>query len=68
MVRVDLGYLPHRNPCAQCGKPIAAPDWIETGPGPREISYLWFCRACDYRFEAVAIFPDSVATSEALAA
>jgi hypothetical protein len=45
MVRVDLGYLPHENPCAQCGKPISAPDWIESGP--RRISYLWSCRACD---------------------
>jgi hypothetical protein len=68
MARNDLGYLPHKNPCAQCGKPIAAPDWIEAGPGPREISYLWYCRTCDYRFEAVAFFADSVSESEALAA
>jgi hypothetical protein len=67
-MRVDLSYLPHGNPCAQCGKPIAAPDWIETGPGPREISYLWYCRACDYRFEAVAIFAEAVSESPALAA
>jgi hypothetical protein len=64
MVRVDVGYLPHGNPCAQCGKPIAAPDWIESGP--RRISYLWYCRDCDYRFEAVAFFADS--DVEALAA
>ena len=51
------GYLPHENPCAQCGKPIAAPDWIENGP--RRISYLWHCQACDYRFEAVAFFDAS---------
>jgi hypothetical protein len=68
MVRVGLGYLPHGNPCAQCGKPIAAPDWIETGPGPKEISYLWYCRACDYRFEAVAFFAEEVSESAALAA
>ena len=66
MVRVDLGYLPHENPCAQCGKPIAAPDWIESGP--RRISYLWYCRACDYRFEAVAFFAASEPDREAIAA
>src|SRR5258706_16084472 len=26
MARQDLGYLPKQNPCAQCGKPIAAPE------------------------------------------
>jgi hypothetical protein len=66
MARMDLGYLPHENPCAQCGKPIAAPDWIEAGP--RRVSYLWQCRACDYRFEAVAFFDDSQSDREALAA
>src|SRR5665647_3465161 len=34
-----------RNPCAQCGKPIATPEWIENGP--RRTSYLWHCWACD---------------------
>jgi ribosomal protein L37AE/L43A len=52
----DLGNMPRRNPCAQCGKPIAAPDWIEAGP--QRASYLWHCRACDYTFEAVAFFDD----------
>jgi C4-type Zn-finger protein len=66
MVRVDFGYLPHQNPCAQCGTPIAAPDWIENGP--RRISYLWHCKACDYRFEAVAFFDASHPEREALAA
>jgi hypothetical protein len=65
MARADLGYLPHKNPCAQCGQPIAAPDWVEAGP--RRVSYLWHCRACDYRFEAVAFF-DSEPDREALAA
>ena len=51
MARIDSGYLPQKNPCAQCGKPIAAPEWIEAGP--RRMSYLWNCRACNYRFEAV---------------
>jgi hypothetical protein len=66
MARIDLGYLPKQNPCAQCGKPIAAPDWIENGP--RRISYLWRCRACDYRFEAVAFYDNSQSELEALAA
>jgi hypothetical protein len=64
MARMNFGYLPQANPCAQCSKPIAAPDWIEAGPG--RTSYLWHCRACDYRFEAVAFFEDQDA--EALAA
>jgi hypothetical protein len=34
MTRHDSG-LPHENPCAQCGKPIAAPDWTENGPRRR---------------------------------
>ena len=58
--------LPHDNPCAQCGKPIAAPDWTENGP--RRISYLWHCRACDYEFEAVAFYDASHPSQEALAA
>ena len=66
MVRIDDGYLPHENPCAQCGTPIAAPDWIEAGP--RRVSYLWYCRACDYRFEAVAFFDAQAPGPEALAA
>src|ERR1700730_8282987 len=66
MARTDLGYLPRENPCAQCGKPIAAPEWTENGP--RRISYLWHCSACDYRFEAVAFFDASHPDRAALAA
>jgi ribosomal protein L37AE/L43A len=66
MARQDLGYLPKQNPCAQCGKPIAAPEWTENGP--RRISYLWNCRACHYRFEAVAFYDKSQADPEPLAA
>lgn len=64
MVRIDSGYLPRENPCAQCGKPIATPEWIESGSN--STAYLWHCWACDYQFEAVAYFED--AESEALAA
>ena len=66
MANQDFGYLPHGNPCAQCSTPIAAPDWIESGP--RRASYLWHCKACDYRFEAVAFFGASHPDREALAA
>jgi hypothetical protein len=66
MASMDLGSLPCKNPCAQCGKPIAAPEWIEAGP--RRTAYLWHCWACDYRYEAVAFFDDSQQDSEALAA
>jgi hypothetical protein len=45
---------PRQNPCAQCGKPIARPDWVEHSEG--RTSYLWNCRACNYRFEAIAIY------------
>ena len=64
MARVNPAYMPQGNPCAQCGKPIAAPEWIENGP--RRTAYLWHCWACDYQFEAVAFFEEP--ESEALAA
>ncbi|KWV60924.1 hypothetical protein AS156_26260 [Bradyrhizobium macuxiense] len=54
LARRDSGSLPRENPCAQCGKPIPRPDWIEHGEG--RTSYLWNCRACNYRFEAIAIY------------
>jgi len=66
MLRFDPRYLPRENPCAQCGQPILAPDWMEAGP--RRVSYLWHCRACDYRFEAVAFFDERDGDSSALAA
>jgi hypothetical protein len=52
MPRAEFGDLPRENPCAQCGRPISIPEWIEAGK--RRTSYLWHCYACDYRFEAVA--------------
>jgi hypothetical protein len=66
MARSDAGYLPRGNPCAQCGKPIAKPDWIESAPG--RTSYLWTCRACDYRFEAIAIYDENQSEHPPLAA
>jgi hypothetical protein len=66
MARPTLGYLPRQNPCAQCGQPIAAPDWVESFP--YHTSYLWCCRACDYRFEAVAYFAESQSELEPIAA
>jgi len=65
MARTDFASLPRENPCAQCGKPIAVPEWVEAEAG--RTSYLWRCRVCDYSFEAVAYF-DSQADQEALAA
>lgn len=59
MAAVESGYLPHQNPCAQCGKPIASPEWFEESDGAsprRSTSYLWRCHACGYTFEAVAVF------------
>jgi len=59
MMTEDLAlrdFVPHQNPCAQCGKPIRAPAWIEAGS--QRMSYLWVCSACDYRFAAVAFFQD----------
>ncbi len=47
-------FMPHDNPCAQCGKPIAKPIWSE--PGDRCVTYVWACYACDYEFTSTAIF------------
>jgi hypothetical protein len=64
-LRAVSGDLPRGNPCAQCGRPISIPEWIEAGQ--RRTSYLWHCFACDYRFEAVA-FESAQPDHEPLAA
>ena len=66
MVRREFHSLPRKNPCAQCGEPIALPEWIEAEPG--RTSYLWRCWNCDYRFEAVAYFDPPPPDHEAIAA
>jgi rubredoxin len=66
MSGTGLTDLPRQNPCAQCGQPIAFPEWAEQSPG--RAAYLWHCHACDYRFEAVAFFGDSESDGKALAA
>jgi ribosomal protein L37AE/L43A len=66
MARVDFSNVPRGNPCAQCGKSIAFPDWVE--PELNRTSYLWHCRACDYTFEAVAYFEAREADRRPLAA
>jgi hypothetical protein len=66
MARLDSGYLPRGNPCAQCGEPIAKPDWVESSPG--RMLYLWSCRACGYRFEAIAIYREAESEHPPLAA
>jgi rubredoxin len=65
MAKLKFDNLPQGNPCAQCGKPISTPEWIESGPS--RVSYLWHCWACDYQFEAVAFFEQD-AEAEPLAA
>jgi len=66
MARTDFGSLPRGNPCAQCGKPIAVPEWVEAESG--RVCYLWRCKTCDYRFEAMAFFAHAEPDHEALAA
>jgi ribosomal protein L37AE/L43A len=66
MAAVVSDYLPHQNPCAQCGKPIASPAWFEQEP--RRTSYLWRCAHCGYTFEAVAFFGEASQTPRAVAA
>ncbi len=64
LARADFKDLPRGNPCAQCGRPISMPEWIESSP--QSTAYLWHCHACDYRFEAVAYFEE--ASEEPIAA
>ncbi|HEY4987801.1 MAG TPA: hypothetical protein VII39_14370 [Bradyrhizobium sp.] len=66
MTQSALGEVPRQNPCAQCGEPIAMPEWVE--PGASRVAYLWSCRACGYRFEAVAFFDGRNPDQESLAA
>ncbi|WP_454620495.1 hypothetical protein [Bradyrhizobium cenepequi] len=66
MTHFDSADLPRGNPCAQCGKPITKPDWVEQDVG--RTFYLWHCRACDYRFEAIAIYPEPHSEQAPLAA
>ena len=66
LAQAHIGDIPRKNPCAQCGTLIAQPDWIEAGEG--RISYLWTCRACGYRFEAMAIFDEIAVEHPPLAA
>ncbi|MBR0686582.1 hypothetical protein JQ612_34230 [Bradyrhizobium manausense] len=66
MTRADIDDIPTQNPCAQCGAPIARPDWIEPGEG--RVSYLWSCHACGYRFEAIAIYHEAAIEHPPLAA
>ena len=66
MAKTNPGYFPRGNPCAQCGKPIAFPDWVESCSN--RTSYLWHCSACDYTFEAMAIFEEREQARTPLAA
>lgn len=64
--RSSFREMPRQNPCAQCGAPIALPEWIEEQEG--STVYLWHCHACDYRFEATAFYEDAEAGGQSLAA
>jgi len=66
MARNGLTYLPKQNPCAQCGKPIAMPEWVESSED--RTCYLWHCWACDYQFEAIAFFDENSADQRPIAA
>jgi hypothetical protein len=66
MLNRGLRGVPMQNPCAQCGRPIAVPDWVEEQED--RIVYLWRCYACDYRFEAIAFFDEADSRREQLAA
>ena len=66
MAGIVFRSLPRKNPCAQCGRSIALPEWVEAEP--RRTFYLWRCMACDYRFESVAYFEQVEADGEAIAA
>ena len=66
MARTGLNHLPRQNPCAQCGKPIAMPEWIESSDG--RACYLWHCWSCDYRFEAIAFFDEAADQAQPIAA
>lgn len=66
MAYFDASNLPRGNPCAQCGTPIPAPDWVEHDVD--RSSYLWTCRACNYRFEAVAVYGEARTQHPPLAA
>lgn len=61
MARANLRLSPRGNPCAQCSQPIISPDWVEERAD--RVAYLWTCRACNYRFEAVAFLDARQATA-----
>lgn len=42
-----------KQPCAQCGEPIAAPLWLEHERN--RVSFLWACTACNYQFVTMAV-------------
>jgi hypothetical protein len=66
IARAHFSDVPRGNPCAQCGRPIAMPEWIEAGE--HEVCYLWHCYACDYQFAAVAYFDGAPPDHASLAA
>lgn len=51
-------FLLDKQPCAQCGKPIASPLWLERERN--RVSFLWACTACDYQFVTIAVLKPGV--------
>jgi hypothetical protein len=66
MTHPGLRGMPTQNPCAQCGEPIAMPEWIEEQED--RMIYLWHCHTCDYCFEAIAFFENEGSQHQPLAA
>jgi ribosomal protein L37AE/L43A len=50
----------HLIDCAQCGHPLAMPEWSEQ-TSPRSVRHLWSCTACDYQFETTLYFAEQQA-------
>lgn len=51
-------FLLSKQPCAQCGKPLASPLWSERERN--RVLFLWACTACDYRFVTIAVLKSDV--------
>lgn len=62
----EADFVPHNNPCAQCGRLIPSPVWSE--PGDHCNAYLWVCDVCDYEFTSLAVYRQGRAAEQRIAA
>ena len=46
-----------KQPCAQCGRNIVAPNWSEYAQACR-VRHIWQCEACGYEFETTVVFKE----------